>query len=117
MKDYVDRNFDSVSQIQAMDAEGINVAVLFSTWPVVTVDAYEPDFALALCRAWNDWATDFRQLDSKRMQAAALLTLHDPALAAQELRRCVEELGMVAAQLLPNPVNGRHVHDPSCDVL
>ncbi len=117
LKPYEAQQFDSASQLQAMDVEGIDVAVLFRTLPVICIDDLEPDFAIALCRAWNDWVTDFRALDSDRMHAAALLTLHDPQLAAHELRRCVEELGMVAAQIAPNPVNGRHLNDPSCDVL
>src|SRR5712692_234005 len=100
-----------------MDVEGIDRAVLFRTLPVNCADGYEPEFAVALCRAWNDWITDFRQADPARMQAACLLSLHDPELTAAELRRCVEDLGMIAAQMMPNPVNGRHVHDPSCDVL
>ena len=114
---YDAQHFDPKSQLEAMDVEGIDVAVLFRTLPVICIDALEPDFALALCRAWNDWITDFRALDPQRMQAAALLSLHDPELAAEELRRCVEELGMVAAQMSPNPVNGLHIHDPRCDVL
>ena len=117
LQEYAAQNFDAVSQVRAMDVEGIDVAVLFRTRPMVCVDAFEPEFAIALCRAWNDWMTDFRQLDPKRMRGAALLTLHDPALATQELRRCVEELGMVAVQMIPNPVNGRHVHDPAFDML
>ena len=117
LKEYTQRGFDATAQLEAMDTEGVDAAVLFRTLPVVCVDAFEPEFAIALCRAWNDWITDFRRLDPQRMHAAALLTLHDPALAARELRRCVTELGMAAAQLMPNPVNGRHVHDPSCDVL
>jgi predicted TIM-barrel fold metal-dependent hydrolase len=117
LKEYAERGYDPASQLQAMDVEGVDVAVLFRTLPVVCVDAFEPEFATALCRAWNDWVTDFRKLDPRRMQAAALLTLHDPVLATQELQRAVRELGMVAAQLMPNPVNGRHLHDPSCDVL
>ena len=117
LKEYAQRDFDAVSQIQAMDVEGVDIAVLFRTRPLVCVDAFEPEFAIALCRAWNDWITDFRQIDPKRLQAAALLSLHDPVLATQELRRCVEELGMVAVQMIPNPVNGRHVHDPDFDIL
>jgi len=100
-----------------MDVEGIDIAVLFRTLPVVCVDDFEPEFAIALCRAWNDWAADFARMAPDRMKAAALLTLHDPALAAQELRRAVTELGFVAAQMMPNPVNGRNLHDPSVDAL
>ena len=117
LKDYAAARFDSASQQRAMDAEGLDVAVLFRTLPIVCVDAFEPAFAVALCRAWNDWAADFRRPAPARMHAAALVTLHDATLAARELRRSVEELGFVAAQMMPNPVNGVNLHDPRMDPL
>src|SRR5207249_4304013 len=44
LKDYAAARFDSVSQLRAMDAEGLDIAVLFRTLPVVCVDAFEPRF-------------------------------------------------------------------------
>lgn len=117
LKEYAGAGFDATSQLRAMDVEGVDVAVHFRTLPVVCVDGWEPEFALALCRAWNDWIADFCGADRRRMRAAALLTLHDPALAAAELRRCVEQLGFVGAQMMPNPVNGVNLHDPRMDPL
>ena len=61
LKEYAAARFDSASQLRAMDAEGLDIAVLFRTLPVVCVDAFDPAFALALCQAWNDWAADFRK--------------------------------------------------------
>jgi len=117
LKEYAAAGFDSASQRKAMAVEGIDVAVHFRTLPVVCVDAFEPEFAVALCRAWNDWAADFCRPAPDRMKAAALLTLHDAELAAAELRRAVTQHGFVAAQMMPNPVNGRNLHDPSMDPL
>ena len=117
LKDYAAAGFDSASQVKAMDVEGLDVAVLFRTLPVVCVDAFDPDFAIALCRGWNDWAAEFVRPAPERMKAAALLTLHDATLAAQELRRAVTQLGFVAAQMMPNPVNGVNLHDPKMDPL
>ncbi len=114
---YAAAGFDAASQLRAMDVEGLDVAVHFRTLPVVCVDAFEPEFAIALCRAWNDWMADFCRLEPQRMKAAALLTLHDAALAAAELRRAVTDLGFVAAQMMPNPVNGVNLHDPRLDPL
>src|SRR4029453_19454201 len=82
LKDYAAARFDSASQLRAMDAEGLDVGVLFRTLPVVCVDAFDPAFAIALCRAWNDWAADFRKAHPPRMQVAALMTLPDATLPA-----------------------------------
>ena len=117
LREYAEAGFDAKSQLRAMDVEGVDVAVHFRTLPVVCVDAYEPEFAVALCRAWNDWIADFCRADPARMKAAALLTLHDATLAAGELRRCVERLGFVGAQMMPNPVNGVNLHDPRVNPL
>ncbi len=117
LKEYARGGFDSASQLRAMDVEGIDIAVLFRTLPVVCVDKFEPEFAMALCRAWNDWMADFRAHAPERLEAAALLTLHDATQAARELRRAVTDLGFVAGQMMPNPVNGRNLHDPAMDPL
>jgi len=117
LREYAAAGFDPASQLQAMDVEGVDVAVLFRTLPLVCVDDLAPEFAQALCRAWNDWMADFRRLDPRRLRAAALLTLHDATLAAGELRRAVTTLGFVAAQVLPDPVNGVNLHDPALDPL
>ena len=117
LKEYAAAHFDSASQLRAMEVEGLDLAVLFRTLPVVCVDAFDPEFAVGLCHAWNDWAADFVRPAPERMKAAALLTLHDATLAANELRRAVTDLGFIAAQMMPNPVNGVNLHDPRMDPL
>lgn len=111
--------FDAASSLRAMDAEGIDVAVMFRTSAsmLVSLDSLEADYALALCRAFNDWVADYCQEDAKRLKATAIVPQHDPELAAPEARRAVEQLGAVGIILLPMPVVGKHVHDPEFDVL
>lgn len=110
-----DHDFDPASQLVAMDMEGVDVAVLFRTVPLHTDDAHEPDYAMDLCRAWNDWITDFCKQDPSRMKAAGLITLHDAELAVSEVRRIVTELGHVGACLTPEPALGRHLPEPYFD--
>src|SRR5207247_9728879 len=59
----------------------------------------------------------FRKPSPQRRQAAALVTLRDATLAAGERHRAVTELGFIAAQMMPNPVNGVNLHDPAMDPL
>ena len=110
-----DRNFDPVSQVQAMDMEGIDVAVLFRTVPLHTDDDHEPEYANDINRAWNDWITDFCKEAPSRMKAAGLITLHDAQLAATEVRRIVTELGHVGACLTPEPALGRQLPESYFD--
>jgi len=57
--DSLARDYDNVSQLAAMDKEGLDVAVLFRTSPLHTNENFEPEYANELCKAWNDWMADF----------------------------------------------------------
>jgi len=111
--------YDPASHIEAMDIEGVDIGVLYGTRgrQILMHDDLEPTYAAALARAYNQWVYDFCQHDPKRLKFAAQLAFHDPVLAVKEARRAVEELGAVAVIGTPNPVNGRHIHDPSFDPL
>lgn len=113
----VARDYDAVSQIEAMDREGLDVAVLFRTSPLHCDETLEPEYANDLCRAWNDWIADFCTENPARLKASALITLHDVDLAVQEVRRVVDELGIRALSLCPEPINGRRIHDRCFDPL
>jgi predicted TIM-barrel fold metal-dependent hydrolase len=113
------RGYDAESALDAMNQEGIDVAIVFRTFAhmVVSIDDLEADYATALCAAFKDWMADYCATDPMRLKAAAILSLHDPELAAQEARRAVEQRGHVGVVLLPMPVNGRSPHASECDVL
>ncbi|HEX2173941.1 MAG TPA: amidohydrolase family protein, partial [Dehalococcoidia bacterium] len=81
------------------------------------VDALEAPVAAAIARGYNDWLAEFCSADPSRLYGAALISLHDPKLAAQEARRAVEKLGFRGVFLRPNPVQGRNLHDPANDVF
>ncbi len=119
MRDGWDRQFDPVSSLRAMDAEGVDVAVLFRTAAsmLISVDSLEPDYSLGLCRGFNDWVRDYCQEDPERLKPTAIVPQHSGNLAAQEARRAVEDCGAVGIVLLPMPVAGNHVHDEEFDVL
>ncbi len=114
-----ERGYDAASTLEAMDTEGIDLGVMYRTFAhmVVSIDDLEPAYATAYCAAFNDWLADYCGRDPARLKAAAIVSLHDPELAAAEARRAVEDKGHVAVVLLPMPVAGRYVHAPECDVL
>src|SRR2546428_2905567 len=102
-----------------MENEGIDDASLSSPRcrKVQMHDDLEPRVADALARAHNNWTYDYCQHAPARLKFAAQVAFHDPALAAREARRAVGELGAVAVIGNPNPINGRHVHDPELEPL
>ena len=109
------RDYDPVSQLEAMDVEGLDVAVLFRTFPLHCDDSLEAEYANDLCCAWNSWAADFCKADPKRLRPSALITLHDVDMALDETRRAITELGAIGLCLVPEPANGRHIHDRTYD--
>jgi predicted TIM-barrel fold metal-dependent hydrolase len=113
------RGYDAETHLQAMDIEGIDVAVIYGTRgrQVQMHDDLDPQVAGALARAHNNWTHDYCALNPARLKFAAQLTFHDVTLALQEARRAVRELGAIAVIGNPNPVSGRHIHDPYWEPL
>ena len=114
-----ERDFDPVSQLRAMDAEGIDKAVLFPTKGLYTLamNELEPRFAAAISRAYNDWLADFCKEDPSRLYGAAMVPPHHAPSAAAEVRRMAQEHSFKAIFMRPNPVHGRDWHDPYYDPL
>jgi predicted TIM-barrel fold metal-dependent hydrolase len=109
------RAYDAESHVQAMDIEGVDVGVLYGTRgrQVLMHDDLLPEVASALARAHNNWTHDYCQFAPKRLRFAAQVAFHDVPGAIAEARRAVRELGAIAVVGNPNPINGRHVHDPA----
>jgi len=121
------RGWDPVSQVEAMDAEGLDMAVLFpsrglfvlglDTVQMMGTDGLEPDYAAAIARAYNDWLHDFCAHAPTRMFGAAMVAPHDVSAAVEEARRCVAERGFKAVFLSPGCIDRRPWHDPHYDPL
>jgi uncharacterized protein len=113
------RGYDAESHLTAMDIEGIDVGILYGTRgrQVLMHDDLDPGLAAALARAHNDWTRDYCAINPERLKFAAQLAFHDVPSAVAEARRAGRELGAVAVIGNPNPINGRHIHDPEFEPL
>jgi len=113
------RGYDAVAQVEAMDQEGIDVAVLFPSRGLfaLAVDGMDPELAAAIARAYNEWLAHFCAENPTRLLGAAMLAPHDVDAAVAEARRTVTELGFRAMFMRPNPINGRYWHHPYYDPL
>ncbi len=114
-----ERGFDPETHLMAMDIEGVDVGILYATRGrhILMNDDLEPAYAAAICRAYNNWTYDYVQHNPDRLKIAAEVPFQDAERAAEEARRAVTELGAVAVVGIPNPVNGRHLHDACYDPL
>jgi len=57
----------------------------------------DPEWAVALARAYNTWLTERYTRVDPRLRGMALVPLQDPSEAVRELRRAVTDLGMLGA--------------------
>lgn len=117
--DVAARNFDNVSQLWAMDKEGLDVAILYPSRGlfVLAVDGMDPELAAAIAKAYNNWLYDFCKAAPSRMYGAALVAPHDVSSAIEETQRAVTALGFRGIVLRPNHVNNRKWNDPYYDPL
>jgi predicted TIM-barrel fold metal-dependent hydrolase len=93
-----DRAATAKAWLEALDRGGVERAVLYPTAGLSIGWVREPDFAVALCRAYNDFFHHEFTSASPRLKGVALLPLQDPAAAVEELRRA-RRLGVVGAML------------------
>ena len=87
------RGWDAQSQVEAMDAEGLDLAVLYPSRGLFVLgldsseqigsDGLEPEFATAIARAYNDWMKDFCDFAPDRMFGAGMVAAHDVAVPSR----------------------------------
>jgi predicted TIM-barrel fold metal-dependent hydrolase len=116
---HYERGWTAEVQLDAMDEEGIDVAVLYPSRGLHTMSKPDVDLRLAaaLARAYNNWLYDFCQADSRRLLGAAMISPFDIEDALSETRRAFQELGFKAVFLRANVANGRTWHDPYYEPL
>jgi hypothetical protein len=73
----------------------------------------DPELAVGLCRAYNDYIHDDCAPYADRLHPVAMLPLQIPDEAVLEMRRCVEDLGMPGVSIAPN-VPRPHPAAPEC---
>ena len=107
------RGWTAEVQLEAMDLEGLDAAVMFPSrgLTALTAPGMDPGYAAAIARAYNDWLHEFCAADPQRMFAAGMVSIYDIGHAVEETHRAVEELGFKAIFLRANVVTGKPWHD------
>ncbi len=103
------RPVDPQGWLDFMDDVGIESTVLYGGLAYSKIT--HRDWAIAVARAYNDWLAETYVRRSPRFQGMALIPMQEPDAAIEELRRAVNELGMLGATLqtagLPNHLGAR----------
>ena len=99
------------ARLAAMDSAGVTMSVLSLSGPGVQVET-DPTVAIRMARRANDLLAEEVSRRPTRYAGFAHLAMQDPAAAADELERCVRELGFVGA-MVNGQTNGVYLDDPS----
>lgn len=107
------QGFSPESNLRDMDREGVDIAVHFPTYGLhmIWVEDIDPQLSLAICRAYNQWVTDYCSVDRARLKAVAQLPVYEPELAIAEMRHAKEQ-GLLGIMWRPNPFRGRSLAHP-----
>jgi predicted TIM-barrel fold metal-dependent hydrolase len=109
---------DPKDRLQAMDVDGIDIAYLYPSSPLLSQPAaiFSSAFALAMEQAYNDWLYDYCAEDRHRLRPAALIPQQDAVLAVEEMERA-RKRGVTVAMLRPNPVGPYTIDHPNNELI
>jgi len=108
--------FDPKERLRVLDAEGIDVAVLYCGLGQCLGGIQDPALAVACHQVWNDWMAEWAATEPTRLIGTGVLPVQDPAAAAAEVAR-IAGLGLRAGVIRPNPVLGKPLWDRAFDPL
>jgi predicted TIM-barrel fold metal-dependent hydrolase len=110
--------FEPAPRLADLDTERITQTVLYPTTLLGIAGVRDLDVAVAQCRAYNDWLSDFCGADPNRLFGIAVIPQQDVDAAAAEIRRAAALPNLVGTFIRPNPVvEWRHFHDRVYDPM
>jgi predicted TIM-barrel fold metal-dependent hydrolase len=89
-------------RIEHMDREGIDAQVIYGSMSLGFASLIDRDLAVAAMRAYNDYIADDCRAWAGRLFPVGFIGLADVGEAVREMRRCVEDLGMVGLHVPPS---------------
>src|SRR5437879_10040589 len=104
--------FDPHERVKVLDAEGIDVSVMYPGLGLKLGGILDRDLAVASCQVYNDWIAEWCAQAPNRLVGVGALPMQDPRRAADEVRR-IAGLGLRAGFARPNAYNDRHLHHPA----
>lgn len=112
-REITDNVWDPKRRIEEMDAAAVTMQVL-STVPVMFSYWAKPADALDLCRFLNDHIAEVVRKYPARFAGLGTIPLQDVDLAARELERCVDELGLRGAEIGTHVDANEHCNRQHC---
>ncbi len=98
------------ARIKDMDIEGIDIQILLGSLCLAACTLRDRGFALAFCKACNDYVAEFCSAFPDRLKGVAVVPLQDVPAAIAEARRAVKELGLIGVSIPPS-LPGKNLDD------
>lgn len=86
---------------ERLEGLGIDFAVMYASTAAILPDIVDPELRRVTIRAYNTFYADMYRPYSDRMTTAALMPMHTPDEAIDELEYVVNELGLKAIMIRP----------------
>ena len=112
-REITDNVWNPERRIEDMDRAGVSMQVL-STVPVMFSYWAKPRDTLDLSRLLNDHISEVIRRYPSRFVGLGTVPLQDADLAAQELTRCVRDLGLRGIEIGTHVDANEHCHGPDC---
>jgi aminocarboxymuconate-semialdehyde decarboxylase len=112
-RNITDQVWNAERRIEDMDGSGVSMQVL-STVPVMFSYWAKPRDALDVSRLLNDHIGEVVRRYPSRFVGLGTVPLQDADLTAQELTRCVRELGLHGIEIGSHVDPNEHCHGPDC---
>lgn len=93
--------------VALLDKSPIEQSVLYTTEGLQVGKLRNNDYAVSMCRSFNDYVANCYKGKDSRLHPIGLLPMQDPTRAVLELRRIVKELGLPGAMI---PATGLDLH-------
>jgi predicted TIM-barrel fold metal-dependent hydrolase len=93
---------DPAERLTDMELEGVDAAVLYTTYGFTLFACQDPQLQEACFRVYNDWLAEFCSYAPKRLAGIAMISLYDVERGTRELER-VGKLGLRGAMIWSTP--------------
>lgn len=107
-REITENSWNPEKRISECDNSGVKIQVL-STVPVMFNYWAKPEYTYELSKYLNDHIAEVCSLYPDRFIGLGTLPMQNPAMAIQELQRCINDLGLVGIEI------GTHIHGKNLD--
>jgi uncharacterized protein len=116
LSDQWEHGFDAASYLRAMDAQGIDAAVLYPS--VGLFVPFQPEVTIAehvdACAGYDEWIASYCAHAPHRLAGVGIAPLGDPNAAIEAVHRA-RRLELVGLMVRPNYLHGRNLGDLAHD--